>query len=326
MSERISPPPVILSKPLWRLLLALAARRRAGTLPKGPVGLWWTAGAADDADAAPALVEGAADDARAQLLREAGGRLVAAVALAAAERAAIEPYLPMLAAEPDAARRPAGPFVVAHLGQSIDGCVATASGDSHTVTGEEDFVHMHRLRALSDAVVVGAGTVAADDPRLTTRLVDGPDPVRVVIDPDGRLDPEHGLFVDGAAPTLWVRRATAGAGMPAAGPAPDLAARVERIEIVARGEGDFLPAVLDALGARGLGVLMLEGGGVTVSRWLEAGLLDRLQIAVAPVIIGRGRPGLQLPSAPSMSAARRPPCRLYRLGDDVLWDFDLRGG
>ncbi len=70
--------------------------------------------------------------------------------------------------------------------------------------------------------------------------------------------------------------------------------------------------------------MFVEGGGVTVSRWMNAGLLDRLQVATAPVLIGAGRPALQLPPAINMDAAQRPPHRLYRMGKDVLWDFDLR--
>jgi len=80
------------------------------------------------------------------------------------------------------------PLTVGHLGQSLDGFIATPTGDSQFVTGEQNLLHMHRMRALSDAVVVGAGTVAADDPQLTTRMVEGPNALRVVFDPARRLN------------------------------------------------------------------------------------------------------------------------------------------
>ena len=99
---------------------------------------------------------------------------------------------------------PAQPLTVGHLGQSLDGFIATHSGDSQFVTGEENLRHMHRMRALSDAVLVGAGTVAADDPQLTTRQVTGPSPLRVVIDPMRRLPDTYRVFHDDAAPTLYV--------------------------------------------------------------------------------------------------------------------------
>ena len=93
--------------------------------------------------------------------------------------ALIDLYLPICSATG------ARPITVGHLGQSLDGFIATHAGESQFVTGEENILHLHRMRALCDAVVVGAGTVAADDPQLTTRHVSGPSPLRVVLDPTG---------------------------------------------------------------------------------------------------------------------------------------------
>lgn len=101
-------------------------------------------------------------------------------------------------------------LVVAQAGQSLDGRIATAAGHSHYVTGPGDIRRLHRLRALVDAVIVGAGAVAADDPRLTVREADGDNPLRVVIDPNGRLDRSRRVFRDGAAPTVVIRRAQIG--------------------------------------------------------------------------------------------------------------------
>lgn len=221
-------------------------------------------------------------------------------------------YLPLVAS--NAAR----PLAVAHLGQSLDGFIATASGDSHYVNGPKNLVHLHRMRALSDAVMVGAGTVCSDDPRLTTRLVSGDSPWRVVLDSYGRLPRDRRVFADGAAPTLVVRAADA----------PDATAgRFGQAEIVAIPVEDGrldLPALLEALRARGLHVLFVEGGGVTVSAFLLAGLLDRLQVAVAPLIIGDGRRGVRLPAGTKLHDCLRPACRLHPMGDDVLFDCDLR--
>ena len=99
-------------------------------------------------------------------------------------------------------------FVIGQLGQSLDGRIATVSGRSQYITGPEDIRRLHRLRALVDAVILGAGTVAQDDPRLTVREVEGENPVRVVLDPDGRLGEDRRVFSDRAARTLVVRRAT----------------------------------------------------------------------------------------------------------------------
>jgi len=211
---------------------------------------------------------------------------------------------------------PARPLVVAHLGQSLDGYVATASGDSYYVTGPENVRHLHRLRALCAAVVVGAGTVECDDPRLTVRHVEGSNPVRVVIDPRGRLTAARRVFTDGEAETLVVRAAGAD------GPARHGNAEVLPMPVV---DGAIvLPALLDALRARGLWSVFVEGGGATVSRFLEAGVLDRLQVTVAPLVTGRGRPGLRLPGRDKIADCLRPRHRVFTMGSDVLFDCDLR--
>lgn len=208
-----------------------------------------------------------------------------------------------------------GGRVVAHLGQSLDGCIATRTGDSQFVTGRENIVHLHRMRALCDAVIVGAGTVASDDPRLTTRLVAGDSPVRVVLDPRRRLGEGHKVFTDAMAPTLLC------CARDHAGPARLGQAEVLALPSDARGLD--LSALLEALARRGLRRLFVEGGGVTVSEFLARGLLNRLQIAVAPLIIGRGRTGVTLPACDALDQALRPACRVYRMGEDVLYDFDL---
>lgn len=202
-----------------------------------------------------------------------------------------------------------GPWVLAHLGQSLDGRIATASGKSHYVTGRENIVHLHRLRALADCVLVGAGTVAADDPALTVRHVPGCNPVRAVIDPLGRLPADRKIFTDGESRTLVLTGTADGPG--------------ERLVLPARPDGIAPTEILAVLRGLGLSRIFIEGGGRTVSGFLQAGLLDRLQIAVAPMLIGSGVPAITLPVIDSLDSALRPPCRIHPMGADVLFDFDL---
>jgi riboflavin-specific deaminase-like protein len=212
--------------------------------------------------------------------------------------------------------RVASQTVIGQLGQSLDGRIATDAGASHFVTGRRDIERLHRLRALVDAVVVGASTVAHDDPRLTVRLVEGPSPVRVVLDPSGRLDVDRKVFTDPSARTLVVAREGSGVA--------DGAARDEiRVPWTER-DGFDLAALLSRLRSRGLRRILVEGGGVTVSRFLQAGLLDRLHLTVAPMIIGSGRASITLDAIDSLDQALRPRCRRFTLGEDVLFDLDLR--
>lgn len=218
-------------------------------------------------------------------------------------------YLPICSATP------ARPMTVGHLGQSLDGFIATHSGDSQFVTGGSNIVHLHRMRALCDAVVVGAGTVAADDPQLTTRHVAGPHPLRVIFDPRRRLAPTFKLFTDGAAPTMYAcEQSRLALGEAVVGDAAVVG--------LAEGPGG-LSELLKLLRARGCARVFVEGGGVTVSAFLEANLLDRLQIAIAPVLIGNGRPAIRLAPQARLRDCLRPGYRVFRMGGDVLFDCEL---
>jgi diaminohydroxyphosphoribosylaminopyrimidine deaminase/5-amino-6-(5-phosphoribosylamino)uracil reductase len=221
-------------------------------------------------------------------------------------------YLPLASATT------ARPITVGHLGQSLDGFIATPSGDSQFVTGNDNLVNIHRMRALSDAIVVGAGTVAADDPQLTTRHVEGPNPLRVVIDSGRRLQPTFKLFTDQQVETIYV----CARSRIAPGETHMAAAVIVGIE---EGEpGEEAAQVLRLLRARGCARVFVEGGGVTVSTFLEADLLDRLQIAIAPVLIGEGRPAIRLTPQRRLQDCRRPGYRVFKMGGDVLFDCELK--
>jgi diaminohydroxyphosphoribosylaminopyrimidine deaminase/5-amino-6-(5-phosphoribosylamino)uracil reductase len=297
---------------LWSICLALAQRRRKAVPPAAMD----TAGGSGGVDWLPG---------RGWFLQGDWS---------AAARTMFDLYRPLLDVPAD------GRYVIGHLGQSIDGRIATATGDSCYINGQENLIHMHRLRALCDAVIVGAGTVVADDPQLTTRLVPGPDATRVVIDPSRRLTAQYRICSDGRCPTLVARtqpieeaqpQREPSSATPSATPTdPASPAYCGSAELIAAraasppSAGIDLPALLDLLAARDLRVILVEGGGITVSKFLEQHLLNRLQIAIAPVIIGSGRQGLQLPDVLALSDCLRPSCRQHQMGPDILWDLDLQ--
>lgn len=239
---------------------------------------------------------------------DAGGTWRCATALAAETAELLDLFLPLVAQ--------AGPWVIAQLGQSLDGRIATESGASHYINAIEARTHLHRLRAVVDAVVVGVGTVNADDPQLTVRHVPGANPLRVVLDPRRRAGAQARVFNDGAAPTLHVVAEDGDAS----GGAGDV-----RCCAMPCAAGGFEPAaVLGWLREAGYRRVLVEGGGVTVSRFLQAGALDRLHVMVAPMLIGSGRPGLVLPPIETLDEAIRPASRCFACGVDTLFDLDLR--
>jgi riboflavin-specific deaminase-like protein len=208
-----------------------------------------------------------------------------------------------------------GSFVIGQLGQSLDGRIATPTGASKYINGDEALCHLHRIRAKVDAVIVGIGTAIADNPQLTTRRVEGPNPVRVVIDPTGRLPGSLTMLGDGAAPVLVIT--TPGGGAPAG---------AEALELACDGGGNIPPeTIIRALAARGLRRLLVEGGAETLARFLDAGAIDELHLMVAPIVLGSGKTGLNLKPISKLDEAMRPLVRTLRFKDgDMLCMCDMR--
>lgn len=206
---------------------------------------------------------------------------------AAGPRSLLRAFGPLITA-----RRTARAHAVGQLGMSLDGRIATDSGESRYINGNEALHHLHRVRALVDAVLVGAGTVLADNPALTVRHCPGPNPARVVIDPNGRV---------GCGAQVWARD---GARCIVFGGAADLPAHVERRAVA---PGPLCPdAILAALRDTGLVRVLIEGGADTLGRFLAAGALDELHLLYGRMILGSGKVGLALPPLQSLSDAMRP--------------------
>jgi len=192
--------------------------------------------------------------------------------LAGDVRAQLAPYLKH--------RSTGRPWLVLKLAASLDGRTAAPDGSSQWLTGEEARTDAHRLRAESDAVIVGAGTVRADDPSLTVRHVEGRDPLRVVL-----------------------------------GKAPADAKVQPAVEL----EGD-LDDVLDELGRRGVLQAVVEGGPTVAGAFHRAGLVDRYVIYVAPALFGGddGRPLFTGPGAPTIDDVWRGRItNVERVGEDL---------
>ncbi len=191
------------------------------------------------------------------------------------------------------------PFIIAQLGQSLDGRIATETGHSKYINGDAGLTHLHRLRALCDAVIVGVGTAVADDPMLNVRLCEGDNPARVVIDPRGRLPISARLLRRDGARRIIVT------AMETTFPSPG---DIEIIRLPRMANGRLSPlAIRDALARRGLSRLLLEGGAQTISGFLEAGALDRLHMIVCPRSLSappeRAQPATDQPDRPCAASA-----------------------
>jgi diaminohydroxyphosphoribosylaminopyrimidine deaminase / 5-amino-6-(5-phosphoribosylamino)uracil reductase len=207
--------------------------------------------------------------------------------------------------------------MVGQLGQSLDGRIATATGHSKYINCAAGIEHLHRLRSLVDIVVVGVGTAIADDPQLTVRHVPGPQPARAVIDPKRRLGADAKLFAeDGARRLLITTEDTPVTAAPAG---------VEVITLPSQ-DGNIAPCeIASALRRAGMRRVLIEGGADTLSRFIAARCLDRLHVTVAPVMLGSGGPGIDLPPLERADQAHRMPTRVHQIEDDVLFDCDLSG-
>ncbi len=209
---------------------------------------------------------------------------------------------------------PDGCFLIGRAAQSLDGYIATRDGESCWISGPEDRTHTHRLRALCDAVVVGSATVRADDPQLTTRMVTGANPVRVVLDTDRRLSAHYRVFEAGPKTLVFC--------------APDApgGARVGAAEAVPVRRGTTgldIESIIETLGMLGLRRILVEGGGITVARFLKAGALDRMHVTVAPLLMGGGVPAFALPPVNRLSEGARFSWTAHNMGADILLDIPL---
>lgn len=208
------------------------------------------------------------------------------------------------------------PFVLAKWASTLDGRIAARTGDSKWITGEEARTLAHRERARADAVLVGVGTVVADDPSLTTRHVEGASPLRVIVDPNLRT-PVTARAVAGDGAALIV---TAGGEADRRAALTDVGATLIDVERDADGELDLVQA-LEELRRRGIGRLLVEGGGHTLGRLVSARLVDRVQVHVAPRLLGdaEGVPALAGSALETIAAAADlEDVSVDRAGRDVI--------
>ncbi len=246
-----------------------------------------------------------------------------------------EAGIPVRDADPEAVQRCRGlvqdflkraktgrPLLTLKLAMSLDGKVATRSGDSQWITGPESRALVHRWRAAVDAVAVGSGTLAADNPRLTART-EGVDrqPARIIFDSRALLTPEAAVFEDiDTAPVVLV------AGEFTAEERLEPLRQAGAAIVVSRGdEAQRFTDALDRLGELGISSILLEGGPTLAGAALASGEVDRVEVFVAPLLVGGGKPAVEGPGPELISEAIRVTgMRVSQVGQDVLMSATLK--
>jgi len=209
---------------------------------------------------------------------------------------------------------PDRPFVVVKYAQSLDGRIATATGDSKWISGEEERAVAHALRARCDVIMVGVGTVLADDPQLTVRMVPGASPIRVILDSTLRV-PETAKVLndDGATLVVTTERSSRDKR-------DQVASMGAGVRIVRRcGEGVDLASALELLREMGVNSVLVEGGAKVITSLLKEGLVDRVIVSVAPKFLGAGTEGVgDLGTRSVTDGVGLTDRSVHVVGDDVL--------
>ncbi len=215
------------------------------------------------------------------------------------------------------------PFITVKFAETLDGRIATAAGDSQWISSPASLRLAHQLRREHDAIMVGIGTVMADDPQLTVRLVDGRDPLRIVVDSRLRI-PDGARVLAGGAARHTLIATTNGINAGRAGELEHLGAEVLRLSSASDSSVVDLIELLDVLGRRSIASVLVEGGAGIITSLLSARRVDRMVIAIAPKIIGRGTEAIgdlgitRLGDAMTFSSIKT-----RRLGPDIIFDGRL---
>jgi GTP cyclohydrolase II len=216
--------------------------------------------------------------------------------------------------------RDSRPYVLLKYAQTLDGRIATRAGDSKWISGDDERRASHGLRAACDGVLVGIGTVIADDPQLTVRLVPGASPLRIVLDTTLRVPPGAQVLAD-TAPTLIVTTSRSSSER-----RNELRERGVRVHVVEadRPWGVDLGTTLALLREAGVQSLLIEGGAAVITSFLRRRLADRVVVAIAPTILGEGTEAVGDLSTERVSDGLRLAKRsVHLLGDDVVLAGDL---
>jgi diaminohydroxyphosphoribosylaminopyrimidine deaminase/5-amino-6-(5-phosphoribosylamino)uracil reductase len=212
------------------------------------------------------------------------------------------------------------PFVTIKYAQSLDGRIATSQGASRWISSEKARVFAHHLRAQHDAIMVGIGTVLADDPLLTVRLAKGGNPLRICLDSHLRIPLTARMLRDDGKILIVT---TDEHGRDKIEKIRKLGKEVLVVQRRANGRVD-LGALMKILAERGIASILAEGGAEVITSLLKEGVANRMVVITAPLILGKGREGIGDLGIADMKQAIRPSSwEIKRVGEDIVFDLRL---
>ncbi len=203
------------------------------------------------------------------------------------------------------------PYLIAHIAQTLDGFIATESGESKYISSDDNLTHIHMIRAISDIIIVGNKTIELDNPMLTTRHVKGASPMRIIIDKNNKLSKKYNVFKNSDGHTY----------------------KLISDNIKTKSDNIFqLPLIEDKFDVYDIYNLMkklrkkiifIEGGGATVSDFYNKNILDRLHICISPSILGKGKSSFITQRRKSLDDELNHKIKYSKMGKDILCDIDL---
>jgi len=216
------------------------------------------------------------------------------------------------------------PFITLKFAQTLDGRIATVTGDSQWISSESTRRLAHRLRSLHDGIMVGIGTILADDPQLTVRLVKGQSPIRIIPDSKLRISLNAKVLEDqDVAPTIIAT--TPQADEKKLSSLKGMGIEVLMVSEDERGEVD-LGDLFKSLGERGISSILVEGGARIITSLFHQGFVDKVVLVIAPKIMGKGIEAVgDLSILGVGDVLKLSYVRIYRRGEDIVIEADTHG-
>ena len=202
------------------------------------------------------------------------------------------------------------PYIIGHLAQSLDGFIATNSGESRYISCKQNIEHIHRIRAISDVILVGSKTIILDNPRLTTRLVKGNNPMRLILDPRNKLKGTEKVFKNSDKNSFSVIGVNQKRTDKNTFRLPMSRNKFKLNDLI---------GLFEKLNKK---IIFIEGGGYTISGFYKNNLLNRLHLCLSPTVIGQGKNSFLIETKKSIKDFQNHNIKYYKMGKDILCDIE----